>query len=101
MRVEHKIELEKIEIPYFSVDTSEGIHKLFTLAATMLNLLETKESVCITIHGGSAQDPERKAKALEQIIESGRREDRRYAFERQSQGCIENTHHLWITIRRA
>ena len=100
MRIEHKIELDKIETPYFSIDTSEGIHKLFTLAATMLNLLETKESVCVTIHGGSARDPERKAKALEQIIESGRREDRRYSFEQQNAGSIENTHHMWVTIRR-
>jgi len=100
MRIEYKFELAEVETPYFSVDTSEGIHKLFTLAATLLNLLETKAAVCVTIHGGSAQDPERKAKALEQIIESGRQENRRYGFERVSSGCIENTYHLWILIRR-
>ncbi|MDP3937571.1 MAG: hypothetical protein Q8R92_05480 [Deltaproteobacteria bacterium] len=100
MRIEYKLELDKIDMPYFSIDSSEGIHKLFTLSATLLNLLEAKESVCVTIHGGSAQDPERKAKALEQIIESGRQEDRRYGFERVRSGSIENTHYLWVTIRR-
>ena len=101
MRIEYKFELDEVVTPYFSVDTSEGIHKLFTLAATLLNLLETKPSVCVTIHGGSAQDPERKAKALEQIIESGRQEDRQYAFERMRSGSIDNTHYLWVTVRRA
>jgi hypothetical protein len=101
MRIEHKLELDQVSMPYFSIETSEGMHKLFTLAATIMNLLESKEAVCISIHGGSAQDPSRKAKSLEQIVESGRQAGRRYAFERMNSGCIDNTHHLWLTLRRA
>ncbi len=100
MRIEFKLELDRIETPYFSIETTEGIHKLFTLAATVMNILETKESVCITFHGGNPQDPTRKAKTLEQIIESGRRADRRYAYEPMKSGAIDNTYHLWLIIRR-
>jgi hypothetical protein len=101
MRIEFKLELDQIETPYFSLETSEGIHKLFTLGATVMNMLETKENVCITFHGGNPQDPARKAKTLEQIIESGRRADRRYAYEPMKSGVIDNTHYLWLVVRRA
>ncbi|OGP81455.1 MAG: hypothetical protein A2Y95_07515 [Deltaproteobacteria bacterium RBG_13_65_10] len=100
MRIEFKLELERIETPYFSIETSEGINKIFTLAATVMNVLETKTSVCITFHGGNAQDPVRKAKTLEQIIESGRQADRRYVYEPMRSGTIDNTYHLWLLIRR-
>jgi hypothetical protein len=101
MRIEFKLDLDQIAMPYFSIETSEGIHKLFTLAATIINVLETKPSVCVTFHGGNAQDPGRKAKTLEQIIESGRPSDRRYTFEPMKSGSIDNTYHLWLVIRRA
>jgi hypothetical protein len=101
MRIEYKLQLDQVSMPYFSMETSEGMHKLFTLAATVMNLLENKEAVCISIHGGNAEDPARKAAYLEQIIESGRQRDRRYALERTSAGRVDSTHHLWVVIRRA
>jgi hypothetical protein len=100
MRIEFKLELDRIAMPYFSIETSEGIHKLFTLAATVMNVLETKEAVCVTFHGGNNMDPGRKAKTLEQIIESGRQSDRQYVYEEMKSGSIDNTYHLWLLIRR-
>jgi hypothetical protein len=101
MRIEYKLDLDQISMPYFSLETSEGIHKLFTLAATIMNVLETKDSACITFHGGNSLDPGRKSKTLEQIIESGRKPDRHYTYEQMKSGSIDNTYHLWLVIRRA
>ena len=101
MRIEYTLELDRIDMPYFSIEASEGIHKLFTLAATTFNLLETKDAISVSIHGGSAQDPERKAQSFKEIIEGWSPKDRNYVFERIKSGAIDNTYYLWFVIRRA
>ena len=47
MRLEYRIELDKLEVPRFSVEAVEGIGKVFTLAALVLNVLESKRSVVL------------------------------------------------------
>ena len=70
MRLEYRIELDKIEVPRFSVEAVEGIGKVFTLATLVLNVLETKRSVNLVFHGLNPDDPDRKIEAFKKIIES-------------------------------
>jgi len=70
MRLEYRIELDKIEVPRFSVEAVEGIGKVFTLAALVLNVLETKRCVDLVFHGLNPEDPDRKIEAFKRIIES-------------------------------
>ena len=56
MRLEYRIELDKIDVPRFSVEAVEGIGKVFTLATLVLNVLETKRSVDLVFHGLNPED---------------------------------------------
>jgi len=68
MRLEYGFELSKVEIPRFSVEAVEGIGKLFTLAALILNVFETKDKVEIVFHGLNPEDPETKIAAFKEIV---------------------------------
>ena len=68
MRLEYGFELSKVDTPRFSVEAVEGIGKLFTLAALILNVFETKEQVEIVFHGLNPEDPETKIGAFKEII---------------------------------
>ena len=70
MRLEYGFELSKVEVPRFSVEAVEGIGKLFTLAALILNVLDSKAKVEIVFHGLNPEDPEKKITAFKEIIES-------------------------------
>ncbi len=68
MRLEYGFELSKVDIPRFSVEAVEGIGKLFTLAALILNVLEAKDRVEIVFHGLNPEDPETKIAAFKEIV---------------------------------
>ena len=68
MRLEYGFELSKVEMPRFSVEAVEGIGKLFTLAALLLNVFETKDQVEIVFHGLNPEDPETKIAAFKEIV---------------------------------
>jgi hypothetical protein len=70
MRLEYGFELSQVKIPRFSVEAVEGIGKLFTLAALILNVLDVKGKVEIVFHGLNPEDPEKKIGAFKEIIES-------------------------------
>jgi hypothetical protein len=68
MRLEYGFELSKVAVPRFSVEAVEGIGKLFTLAALILNVFETKDRVEIVFHGLNPEDPETKIAAFKEIV---------------------------------
>jgi len=70
MRLEYTFELAQVTVPRFSVEATEGIGKLFTLATLALNVLDTRERVELVFHGLNPEDPARKIEALRRIIES-------------------------------
>ncbi len=70
MRVEYKLEMNRVESPRFAVEAVEGMGKLFSLATLVLNVLETKESVEIVFHGISQDDPKRRIASFKSIVAS-------------------------------
>jgi hypothetical protein len=70
MRLEYTFELAQVTVPRFSVEATEGIGKLFTLATLALNVLDTRERVELVFHGLNPEDPARKIEAFRRIIES-------------------------------
>ncbi|MGH0038047.1 MAG: hypothetical protein ACQGVK_23705 [Myxococcota bacterium] len=70
MRLEFNIEIDRIEVPRFSVEATEGIGKLFTLATLVMNVLEQKQHVEIVFHGLNPEDPQRKIGAFGEILSS-------------------------------
>ena len=43
MRVEYNFALDRVGVPCFCVETTEGPHKLFQLTTLVLNVLENEE----------------------------------------------------------
>jgi hypothetical protein len=70
MRIEYKFELEQVKVPRFSVEATEGIGKLFTLATLVLNVLDARERVELVFHGLNPEDPSRKIDAFRRVLES-------------------------------
>ena len=101
MRLEYRIELDKIEVPRFSVEAVEGIGKVFTLAALVLNVLETKQSVDLVFHGLNPDDPDRKIEAFKKIIESA---SSTFSIEyREGKGGAvpgSSSYYQWLTLER-
>ena len=102
MRLEYRIELDKIEVPRFSVEAVEGIGKVFTLAALVLNVLETKRSVDLVFHGLNPDDPGRKIEAFKKIIGSA---SSTFSIEyREGKGGAvpgSSSYYQWLTLERA
>jgi hypothetical protein len=99
MRLEYGFELSKVEIPRFSVEAVEGIGKLFTLAAMILNVFETKDQVEIVFHGLNPEDPETKIAAFKEIV-GGSQAGRDLKYQPGSGGRVpgSSSYFRWIVV---
>jgi hypothetical protein len=68
MRLEYTFELSQVEVPRFAVEAVEGIGKIFTLVALVLNVLDSKRRVELVFHGLNPDDPGRKIEAFKRIL---------------------------------
>ena len=102
MRLEYRIELDKIEVPRFSVEAVEGIGKVFTLAALVLNVLETKRCVDLVFHGLNPEDPDRKIEAFKRIIESAST-TQDLVYREGNGGAVpgSSSYYQWLTLEKA
>jgi hypothetical protein len=102
MRLEYRIELDKIEVPRFSVEAVEGIGKVFTLATLVLNVLETKRSVDLVFHGLNPDDPGRKIEAFKKIIGSAST-TQDIEYREGNGGAVpgSSSYYQWLTLERA
>ena len=57
-------------VPRLSVEATEGIGKLFTLATLALNVLDVRERIELVFHGLNPEDPARKIEAFRRVLES-------------------------------
>jgi len=101
MRLEYGFELSKVEIPRFSVEAVEGIGKLFTLAALILNVFETKDQIEIVFHGLNPEDPETKIAAFKEIV-SGSQAGGGLKYQPGSGGRVpgSSSYFRWIVVSR-
>ncbi|HEX9814006.1 MAG TPA: hypothetical protein VGB31_03555 [Myxococcota bacterium] len=101
MRLEYGFELSKVEVPRFSVEAVEGIGKLFTLAALILNVLETKDQIEIVFHGLNPEDPETKIAAFKEIV-SGSESGSDLNYQPGTGGRVpgSSSYFRWIVVSR-
>jgi len=101
MRLEYGFELSNVDMPRFSVEAVEGIGKLFTLAALILNVLDSKGQVEIVFHGLNPEDPETKIAAFKEIIESSSA-GKCFTYEPGTGGRVpgSSSSFRWITLTR-
>lgn len=99
MRLEFNLELSKITVPRFSVESVEGIGKIFTLVTLVLNVFETHDKVEIVFHGLNPEDPGRKIEGFKEIIQSSPTA-RKVGYEVGDCTRVEgsSSHYQWLTI---
>ena len=101
MRLEYTFELADVEIPRFSVEAVEGIGKLFTLGALVLNVLQTRTAVQLVFHGINPEDPTRKIEAFKEILTSSP-DAPAFTLDPGHGGRVTDSsaYYRWVTIRR-
>lgn len=99
MRLEYNFELASVDVPCFSVESVEGINKLFTLGALVLNVLSTRREVRLVFHGVNPEDPGRKLESFKAILESAP-EVPTLTFLAGQNGRVPQsaTYYQWVTI---
>lgn len=88
-------------MPRFSVEAVEGIGKLFTLGALVLNVLQTRPGVQLVFHGVNPEDPIRKIEAFKEIVNSSP-DVPGLTFQAGSGGRVSESsaYYQWVTVRR-
>ena len=98
MRIEYKFGLEDVGVPCFSVETTEGPGKLFTLTTLILNVLSQKNRVDVIFHSPNAADLPKKIESLKAILASGPAAPE-LAYETGKSGSLAGTYYSWLSIR--
>lgn len=98
MRIEYNFSIDKVDIPYFSVESMEGPEKLFRLATLVMNVLELKDRVDVIFHGHNSSDLPRKIQAFEKILTSAPTQPR-LDFTEGDDGSLGSSYYRWVTIR--
>ena len=101
MRIEYNFQLDQVTVPRFSVEATEGIGKLFTLATLTLNVLDVRERVELVFHGLNPEDPSRKIDAFRRVLESSSTKWE-FAWEPGKGGSVpgSSSYYQWITVAR-
>ena len=71
MRVEYAFGLDKVDIPYFSVESMEGPEKLFRLVTLVMNVLHIRPRVDVIFHSPNKDDLPK----IEEKLKSGLPDD--------------------------
>ena len=98
MRVEYRFGLEKVDVPTFSVETTEGPGKLFTLSTLILNVLPQSGTVDVIFHSPNREDLPKKIQAFNQILLSAPRSPR-LEFTDGDSGSLGSSYYKWISIQ--
>jgi len=98
MRVEYTFSLDRVKTPSFSVETTEGPTKLFTLTTLILNVLAEVHRAVVIFHSPNREDLPKKIHAFEQILRSSPAAPD-FTFTPGDSGVISTSHYQWISIR--
>jgi hypothetical protein len=97
MRIEYNFGLERVDVPRFSVEATEGPHKLFTLATLVLNILREVDRADIVFHSANPDEPNRKISLFEQILGAAPGVAP-FKFEEGESGRLAGVYYQWLSI---
>ncbi len=98
MRVEYNFKLDHCGVPSFSVETTEGPHKLFQLTTLVLNCLEEKPQVDAVFHSPNQVDLPKKIDAFKRLLNSAPHAPK-LEFDEGESGSLGGYYFCWISIR--
>ena len=97
MRVEYNLGLEDVPVPTFSVEATEGPHKLFQLTTLVLNVLADRDRVDVIFHSPNQNEVSKKIDSFEKIIRSAP-EAPEMQFKPGNSGSLGSSYYSWISI---
>ena len=97
MRVEYSFNLNKVEVPCFSVETTEGPQKLFTLTTLVLNVLAARDRADVIFHSPNQADLPKKISAFKTILQSGPASPT-VEFKEGQSGSLGSSYYIWLSI---
>ena len=98
MRIEYNFGLDRVDLPVFSVEATEGANKLFTLATLVLNVLSSRGEVSLVFNSPNPDEPPRKIALFQQIMrQSPKKPD--FEYEDGEAGSLGGVHFRWLNIR--
>ncbi len=100
MRIEYSFELDKVDVPRFSVEATEGPAKLFTLATLVLNILQASDRADVVFHSPNPDEPTRKIALFQQIL-GATPDSRKLEYEEGESGRLGGVYYQWVSIRGA
>jgi hypothetical protein len=98
MRLEYTFSLDRIHTPCFSVETTEGPTKLFTLTTLIVNVLAEKGRADVIFHSPNREDLPKKIQSFEQILNSAPAAPV-CTFVEGDAGSSGSSYYQWISIR--
>lgn len=98
MRLEYTFSLDRIETPCFSVETTEGPTKLFTLTTLIVNVLAEKRRADVIFHSPNREDLPKKILAFENLLRSAPAAPA-VKFVQGEAGSSGSSYYQWISIR--
>ena len=97
MRVEYTFGLDKVDIPYFSVEAMEGPEKMFRLVTLVMNVLHIRPRVDVIFHSPNKDDLPKKIAAFESIVKSAPN-TLDLEFKEGSSGSLSSSYYRWVSI---
>ena len=98
MRIEYNFGLSGVEVPRFSVEATEGAHKLFTLATLVMNVMSERPRVDIVFHSANPDEPARKISIFQRILASAP-ELQAVEYTDGGSGSLGGLYFQWLSIR--
>jgi hypothetical protein len=97
MRIEYNFGLERVDVPRFSVEATEGPHKLFTLATLVLNILQEVDRTDLVFHSANPDEPNRKIAIFQQILAAAPGV-KAFKLAEGDSGRLGGVYYQWISI---
>lgn len=97
MRIEYEFALNRVDVPRFSVEATEGPAKLFTLATLVLNILHDQPRVDVVFHSPNSPDLTRKVERVKVILGSAPNAPT-LRYEEGKSGEIGGIYFRWLSI---
>jgi hypothetical protein len=98
MRLEYTFSLDRIAVPCFSVETTEGPTKLFTLSTLIVNVLAEKGCADVIFHSPNREDLPKKIMAFENLLRSAPAAPH-FKFVQGEAGSSGSSYYQWMSIR--
>ena len=98
MRIEYNFGIDRVDLPVFSVEATEGANKLFTLATLVLNVLGSRTKVSLVFHSPNPDEPPRTIALFQQILGSAP-DKPEVQYEDGEAGSLGGIYFRWLNIR--